>query len=167
MASLVSFRPYDTFVGWSGTGWVMVRRFAKFALILCLCSISPAGKAAESKNIWKPVEFAIVKFNDEAPKSWNIYHTEKKGLLLVHLWKRYLLVDLKEQEAYEIDPQTVKAAGDNVEWSLTDKPEEPLETPEWKARDVGGMERVRFRLGKNGYFLDLQIPLKPNGQPLY
>ena len=26
--------------------------------------------------------FAIVKFNDEAPKSWNIYHTEKKGLLL-------------------------------------------------------------------------------------
>jgi hypothetical protein len=61
----------------------------------------------------------------------------------------------------------VKPAGDNVEWSLADKPEEPLETPEWKARDVGGMERVRFRLGKNGYFLDLQIPLKVNGQPLY
>jgi hypothetical protein len=123
----------------------------------------PVGK----KLLWKSVEFAIVKFNDEAPKSWNIYHTEKKGLLLVHLWKRYLLVDLKEQEAYEIDPQTVKPAGDNVEWSLADKPEEPLETPEWKARDVGGMERIRFRLGKNGYFLDLQIPLKVNGQPLY
>jgi hypothetical protein len=122
---------------------------------------------ANEKTVWKSVEFAIVKFNDEAPKSWNIYHTEKKGLLLVHLWKRYLLVDLKEQEAYEIDPQTVKQAGDNVEWSLADKPEEPLETPEWKARDVGGMERIRFRLGKNGYFLDLQIPLKPNGQPLY
>jgi hypothetical protein len=26
---------------------------------------------------------------------------------------------------------------------------------------------VRFRLGKNGYFLDLQIPLKTNGQPAY
>src|SRR2546422_8420437 len=47
------------------------------------------------RSLWKPVAFAIVKFNDEAPKSWNIYHTEKKGLLLVHLWKRYLLVDRK------------------------------------------------------------------------
>jgi hypothetical protein len=126
-----------------------------------------AQQSSGKKLLWKSVQFAIVKFNDEAPKSWNIYHTEKKGLLLVHLWKRYLLVDLKEQEAYEIDPQTVKPAGDNVEWSLADKPEEPLETPEWKARDVGGMERIRFRLGKNGYFLDLQIPLKVNGQPLY
>ena len=113
------------------------------------------------------MEFAIVKFNEEAPKSWNIYHAEKKGVLLVRLWKRYLLVDLKEQEAYEIDPQTVKPAGENVEWSLADKPGQPLETPEWKARDVGGMERVMFRLGKDGYFLDLQIPLLANGKTAY
>ena len=122
---------------------------------------------AQAKLSWKPVEFAIVKINEEAPKSWNLYHTEKKGVLLLRLWKRYLLVDLKEQEAYEIDPQTVKPAGENVEWSLADKPDQPLETPEWKARDVGGMERVIFRLGKNGYFLDLQIPLLPNGKTAY
>jgi len=113
------------------------------------------------------VEFAIVKFNDEAPKSWGMYHTEKKGLLLVRLWKRYLLVDVKEQEVYEIDPQTVKPAGDNVEWSLADKPSEPIETVEWKTRDIGPMQRVAFRLGKAGHVLDLQIPLKPNGQPAY
>ncbi|HYL83459.1 MAG TPA: hypothetical protein VE263_04435 [Candidatus Angelobacter sp.] len=113
------------------------------------------------------MEFAIVKFNDEAPKSWGMYHTEKKGLLLVRVWKRYLLVDVKEQEVYEIDPQTVKSAGDNVEWSLADKPSEPIETLEWKNRDIGPMHRVAFRLGKNGHILDLQIPLKPNGQPMY
>jgi hypothetical protein len=122
---------------------------------------------APSKVTWKSVEFAIVKFNDEAPKSWSMYHTEKKGLLLVRIWKRYLLVNVKEQEAYEIDPHTVKPAGDNVEWSLADKPSEPLETPEWKTRDVGPMEQVSFRLGKNGYVLALQIPLKMNGQPMY
>ena len=133
------------------------------AVIPAAAQSQPSGK----KSLWKPVEFAIVKFNEEAPKSWNIYHTEKKGVLLVRLWKRYLLVDLKEQEAYEIDPQTVKPAGENVEWSLADKPEQPLETPEWKARDVGGMERVMFRLGKNGYFLDLQIPLLANGKTAY
>jgi hypothetical protein len=117
--------------------------------------------------LWKSVGFAIVKFNDVAPKSWNIYHTEKKGLLLVHLWKRYLLVDMKEQEAYEIDPQTVKQRGEDVEWSPADKPDQPLETPEWKTRDVGNMQLVKFRLGKDGHVLELQIPILINGKPAY
>lgn len=122
---------------------------------------------AAQKTVWKSVEFAIVKFNDEAPKSWNIYHTEKKGLLLVQLWKRYLLVDMKEQEVYEIDPQTVKPNGNGVEWSLADKPAEPLETPEWKTKDLRSMELVKFRLGKDGHFLEMQLPLQINGKPVY
>ncbi len=129
-------------------------------------ALRPDAHAAD-KTLWKPVPFAIVKFNEEAPKSWNIYHTEKKGLLLVHLWKRYLLIDLKEQQAYEIDPQTVKPAGDNVEWSTADAPEGPLEITEWKERNVGQLVRIRFRLGKEGHVLELQLPLKPNGQPAY
>ena len=143
---------------------------ALLAGALCFCFAIPSnvsGQGAAQKQVWKPVAFAIVKFNDEAPKSWNIYHTEKKGILLVQLWKRFLLVDLKEQEAYEIDPQTVKPAGENVEWSPADKPSQPLDTPEWKMRDVGSMERVRFRLGKDGHFLELQIPLLINGKPAY
>jgi hypothetical protein len=130
-------------------------------------STPSAQQPSERKVTWKSVEFAIVRFNDEAPKSWSMYHTEKKGLLLVRLWKRYLLVNVKEEEVYEIDPQSVKPAGDNVEWSLADKPREPLETPEWKTRDVGPMEQVSFRLGKGGSVLQLQIPLKINGQPMY
>jgi len=125
------------------------------------------SQSAEKKLVWKSVAFAIVKFNDEAPKSWNIYHTEKKGLLLVHLWKRYLLVDMKDQEAYEIDPQTVKLRGEGVEWSTADKPDQPIETPDWKTRDVGSVQLVRFRLGKDGHVLELQIPLLINGKPAY
>src|SRR5713226_10065665 len=128
---------------------------------------SAQTQPSEKKLLWKSVGFAIVKFNDEAPKSWNIYHTEKKGLLLVHLWKRYLLIDVKEQEAYEIDPQTVKPRGDDVEWSPADKPDEPIETPEWKTRGVGSMQLVRFRLGKDGHVLELQIPILVNGRPAY
>ena len=125
------------------------------------------SQPSEKKLLWKSVGFAIVRFNDEAPKSWNIYHTEKKGLLLVHLWKRYLLVDMKEQEAYEIDPQTVKLRGEGVEWSTADKPDQPIETPDWKTRDVGSVQLVRFRLGKGGHVLELQIPLLINGKPAY
>lgn len=132
-------------------------------VIASLC----ASAEQKDKATWKPVEFAIVKFNEEAPKSWNLYHTEKKGLLLLHLWKRYLLIDMKEQEAYEIDPQTVKVSGESLEWSLANKPEEPIDTPEWKSRDIGPMQRTRFRLGKDGLFLELQIPLQINGKPMY
>jgi hypothetical protein len=163
MASIWRLRPDDVSLDSCGN-WRMI--FSRPAIILlCVSVISAAPQGV--KNIWKPVAFAIVKFNDEAPKSWNIYHTEKKGLLLVHLWKRYLLVDMKEQEVYEIDPQTVKPRGEGVEWSPADKPEQPLETPEWKTRDVGSMQLVKFRLGKDGHILQLQIPLLINGKPAY
>jgi hypothetical protein len=138
-----------------------------FFSTVCALPLSAQTQTSHNKLLWKSVVFAIVKFNDEAPKSWNIYHTEKKGLLLVHLWKRYLLVDTKEQEVYEIDPQTVTVAGDNVEWSLADKPDQPLETPEWKTRDLRTMELLKFRLGKDGHFLELQLPLLVNGKPVY
>jgi len=146
-----------------GGGVMFLRSAVPVAMLLVPSVVS----AMPQNPVWKSVEFAIVKFNDEAPKSWNIYHTERKGLLLVQLWKRYLLIDLKEQEAYEIDPQTVKPTGKDVEWSLANKPEQPIETPEWKSRDVGSLQRVRFRLGKDGHFLELQLPLLPNGRPAY
>jgi hypothetical protein len=144
----------------------MIARRFNVAFVLLICGTSWA-QAPSQKPLWKSVGFAIVKFNDEAPKSWNIYHAEKKGLLLVRLWKRYLLVDMKEQEAYEIDPQTVKQRGEDVEWSPADKPDQPLETPEWKTRDVGSIQLVKFRLGKDGHVLELQIPLLINGKPAY
>ena len=140
---------------------------AIFCSVLCALALKAQSPPSEKKLLWKSVAFAIVKFNEEAPKSWNIYHTEKKGLLLLHLWKRYLLLDLKEQEAYEIDPQTVKPRGEDVEWSLADKPDQPLETPEWKTRDLRTMEMVKFRLGKDGHVLELQLPLLVNGKPVY
>jgi hypothetical protein len=136
-------------------------------LTICALPLRVLSQSTEKKSLWKSVEFAIVKFNDEAPKSWNIYHTEKKGLLLVQLWRRYLLVDMKEQEVYEIDPQTVKLQGNTVEWSLADKPEQPLETPDWKTKDLRSMELVKFRLGKDGHFLEMQLPLQINGKPVY
>lgn len=126
-----------------------------------------AAQTAAPKKVWSSVEFAIVKFNDAAPNSWNIYHTDKKGVLLVRLWKRYLLIDVSEQEVYDLDPRTVSIKGDTVEWSYSDMPEKPIDTPEFKERNVGSMERIRFRLEKDGHYLELQIPLGPTGRPIY
>lgn len=128
---------------------------------------SARAQTEQKKLTWHPVEFAIVRFNDAAPNSWNIYHSEKKGVLLVRLWKRYLLVNVSDEQAYDIDPQKIKVVGDSVEWSYADMPEKPIETPNWQDRNIGMMERVRFRLGKDGHFLELQLPLGPNGRPIY
>jgi hypothetical protein len=143
----------------------LIRTFS-FAAIL-IATLTPLRASTDQKAVWKPVQFAIVRFNDDAPKSWNIYHGEKHGVLLVRLWKRYMLVDLKEQEVYDVDPEKVKPQGENVEWSPADISDQPVETSEWKVRDVGLVQRVRFRFGKNGSFLEIQLPLLPNGKTAY
>ena len=144
-------------------------------LLIAALSLSPQSQAPEpakptdtKPTEWKSVAFAIVRFNDEAPQSWNIYHTSKRGVLLVKLWKRYLLVNIPEGQVFDIDPHTVKTQGDSVEWSTADTPAEPLEITDWRVRDVGPVERVRFRLGKNpGHILEIQLPLLPGGKPAY
>jgi len=136
-------------------------------VLLALAGPACAQTEAARKLTWRQLEFAILKFNEDAPKSWNIYHSEKKGVLLVRLWKRYLLVNLPDEEVYDIDPQKIKAVGDAVEWSYADMPEKPIETSDWKEKNVGQLVRVRFRLGKDGHYLELQLPLGPNGRPIY
>ena len=142
---------------------------ALLVLLTAFFSYSLRSQTAEaSKPVeWKSVSFAIVRFNDEAPASWNIYHTSKRGVLLVKLWKRYLLVNVPEHQAFDIDPRTVKSQGDGVQWSSSEMPEEPLEITEWKDRNVGPVQRIRFRLGKDGHILELQIPLRADGKPAY
>ena len=136
------------------------------ALVLLPCAAQTQTEAPK-KVVWKSVEFAIVRFNDQAPNSWNIYHSEKKGILLVRLWKRYMLVRIADEEVYDIDPQKIAVHGDSVEWSYSDIPEKPIDVMEWKERNVGSMQRVTFRFGKNGHVLELQIPRGLNGDPLY
>ena len=120
-----------------------------------------------SKQQWKTLPFAIVRYNDDAPKSWNVYRGERKGIYLVRLWKRYLLIDTDSQDVFEIDPQKVKVEGENAELAAQDIPEDPLETSEWKTRNAGPVLRHRFRFGKSGNFMELQIPVLPNGRPAY
>jgi hypothetical protein len=147
----------------------VLRRQAVAILLLAVFAGASCAQAPEPAKPmeWKSVSFAIVRFNDEAPQSWNIYHTSKRGVLLVKLWKRYLLVNIPEEQVFDIDPHTVKPQGDSVEWSPSDLPDEPLEISEWKERNVGPVQRVRFRLGKNGHMLELQLPMRADGKPAY
>jgi len=137
------------------------------AAVLLLTILVCVPLRAQNKPVWKPVEFAIVKIDDGPPKSWNMYHTEKRGVLLLRVWKRYLLIDMNQQEVFDIDPATITAQAENVTWSPADKPSEPLDISEWKERDVGTMDRLRFRLPKQGAVVEVQLPLLPTGKSAY
>jgi len=155
-------------IGKIGAGFAWTARESAIVVILLALGFSARGQAEAAKKVtWKQVEFAIVRFNDEAPNSWNIYHCEKKGLLLVRLWKRYLFIDVKEEEVYDLDPQKLTIAAESVSWSFADLPDKPINTPDWTDRNLGRMQRLRFRLGKNGHFLKLQLPFDANGRTMY
>jgi hypothetical protein len=143
------------------------RAFGAALVLLLLPRFASAQTAPPPKVTWKSVEFAIVRFNDQAPNSWSIYHSEKKGILLVRLWKRYMLVKIADEEVYDIDPQKITVRGDSAEWSYADIPDKPVEIVEWKERNIGSMQRITFRFGKNGHVLELQIPLGLNREPIY
>ena len=141
-----------------------------FGMLIALSIFTHLAKAQTEppkKVTWKSVEFAIVRFNDQAPTSWNIYHGDRKGIWLVRLWKRYMLVRVADEEVYDLDPQKIVVHGDSVEWSPADIPDKPIDIVEWKERNVGSMQRVTFRFGAKGHVLELQIPLALNGDPMY
>ena len=131
------------------------------------CATQALMAQQSGKQQWKTLPFAIVRYNDDAPKSWNVYRGERKGIYLVRLWKRYLLVDTDSQDVFEIDPEKVKVQGENAELAAQDIPADPLETSEWRTKNAGPVLRHRFRFGKTGNFMELQIPVLPNGRPAY
>jgi len=155
--------------------WVQaLRRQAVFLLLRWLAALLFTGFFAlhavaqqSPKQQWKTLPFAIVRYNDDAPKSWNVYRGDHKGVYLVRLWKRYLLIDTNSQSAFEIDPARVLVSGEQAELSAADIPSDPLEITEWKTRNAGPVLRHRFRFGQSGNFLELQIPVLPNGKPAY
>ena len=137
-------------------------------LFVSVCPGAIGRPAAQSsKQQWKTLPFAIVRYNDDAPKSWNVYHGDRKGIYLVRLWKRYLLIDTDSQSAFEIDPGKVKVQGENVELATADIPADAIETTDWKTRNAGPVLRHRFRFGSTGNYMELQIPVLPNGKPAY
>jgi hypothetical protein len=144
-----------------------LRRLAILGLFLIFCTTQSLIAQQSSKQQWKTLPFAIVRYNDDAPKSWNVYRGDRKGIYLVRLWKRYLLVDTDSQNVFEIDPEKVKVQGENAELAAQDVPADPLETSEWRTKNAGPVLRHRFRFGTTGNFMELQIPVLPNGRPAY
>src|SRR5260370_10806189 len=145
----------------------LLRWMAILSALLVLGATPVSAAQQSAKQQWKTLPFDIGRYNDDAPKSWNVYRGDRKGIYLVRLWKRYLLIDTDSQNVFEIDPAKIKIEGENVVLATSDIPVEPIEISEWKTRNSGPVLRHRFRFGQRGNFMELQIPVQFNGRPAY
>jgi len=132
--------------------------------------LAGAARAADDRILWKPVEDAILRIDDRPAKTWNVYRPDKKDksyLLLVELGRRFLLLDTREKEIFELVPEKIERKGKELLWREQDKPASPLPSADWTIRDAGRTRRIRARLEREGRVLDVQLPQMPDLRGLY
>lgn len=146
---------------------VLQRRLRRFRNILLSLAMVTSLHAAE-KIVWKPMERASLKINDKPQKIWNVYHMEKREpVLLVQIWRRYLLVNYRDREIYDIEPSKLERKDKDLLWSEADKPAKPVPTEDWLVRDVGPLKRIRVKLSAEDRVLEVQIPIERDMRPFY
>ena len=127
-----------------------------------------ASLLAAEKVTWKPIDDAVLRIDDRAPKQWSLYHAGKKyDPLLLQLGLRVLVIYVRNKAVYEIPPTQFEHKGEDLLWRESDKPEKPIATSEWSTRDVGSAWRVRVKLSEEGRLVDIQIPQVPDLRGLY
>ncbi|HEX2712196.1 MAG TPA: hypothetical protein VHM88_08240 [Candidatus Acidoferrales bacterium] len=146
------------------------RRVAVVALgALCLVECGAQAKnPAQERIVWKPLERATLRIDDRPVKIWNVYGAEKKEhLILVQLGQRFLLLDTRARQIFELEPASLERKDKDLLWHEADKPAEPLPTGDWTVRDVGPARRIRAKLTAEGRALDVQVPIKPDLRQWY
>jgi hypothetical protein len=126
------------------------------------------GALAADRVVWKPLESVVLKIDERPAKIWNVYRAEKKDhLLLVTLGRRFLMLDIREHQIYELDPAKLEHRDKDLVWHEADKPAKPLPTADWLIRDAGHARRIRARLADEGRVLEVQVPIQPDLRGLY
>jgi hypothetical protein len=151
-------------------------------LALLVAQVLVTAEPAPERVTWKPVAAAVLKVDERPVKLWNVYRGEKKGqLILVQLGQRYLVLDTRAQEVWEIDAATLKRKGEELLWERPAKPAaeaeksapekapgpKALPTEAWSIRDAGRARIVRVKLTAEGRVLEVQLPTLPRPGRMY
>src|SRR5580704_15617752 len=134
-------------------------------ILAALLFLLAAGSHASDKEkiVWKPIPNAILQVDSRAPKEWNVFQAGKKfDPLLVQIGFRYLVVYVRNMEAYEIKPEQLEHKGDDLLWRETDRPAKPLATTDWSIKDVGSASRILLKLADEGRIINIEIPQMPD-----
>jgi len=128
--------------------------------ILASLAIARPSRAAGKDIIWKPIERAILEVTGrKPPKNWSVLQDEKKKTrVLVQLDNRYLVLDAKSKQVYEISASQVQPHGKNFQSADPSASEHALPSTDWVMRDLGPAERIEVRLLTDNVTLNVQLP---------
>jgi hypothetical protein len=151
-------------------------KVASFGLLICVLLVSMSLRAqsvAGQQTHWTQLGDAQLKLDSKPPLGWAVYQpdkkTRKKGsdLILVLVGHRYMMLDIKTKQAYQVMPSDIRAQGNDFESDDLAKKENLIPTTEWTVRDVGPAELIRFTLGDYGRVLDVSISHPPDLTSFY
>lgn len=128
--------------------------------ILASLTIQRSARAAGKDIIWKPIERAILEVTGrKPPKNWSVLQDEKKKTrVLVQLDNRYLVLDAKSKQVYEMSASQLQPHGKNFQSADPAGSEHALPSTDWDMRDLGPAERIEVRLLTDNTTLDVQLP---------
>ena len=115
---------------------------------------------------WTSVTQAQVKIDQTTPLTWAVYQPGKgdkldkklSNLVLALVGHRYLLLDLKAKQVYEIPFQQVHVQADSCETDDLAESSRLIPTSDWTWRNVGPAELYHLTLGDYGRALQLTLP---------
>lgn len=139
------------------------RKHAARAALCCAAALMATAMAASGadKYRWKPVTEGQVKIDDKIPLTWNIYQPDKKkdaNLVLILLGHRWLMLDAKAKQVYQVAPGDLHAQGQDYESDDLAKQDTIVPSSNWIDRDVGPAEDIHITLGDYGRVLEVELP---------
>jgi hypothetical protein len=142
------------------------RSNAVFVLLLALGAICATGAAVYAKDkplSWKPIQDALLRVNDAPPKEWAAYRTGKKNdPLVLQIGSRFLLIQARGRQIFELDPSKIERKPGELLWSLADRPAKPLAASDWVVDDIGAAFVIKVKLASENALVDLQLPHPPD-----
>ena len=130
------------------------------AFLPMLFATLPRAFAANKPIIWKPIDNAILEITGrKPPKNWSVLEDDKqKSRVLVQLDNRYLMLDAKTKQVFEMSPSQIQPHGKNFQSADPSSTERALPSTDWDMRDLGPAERIEVLLTDDNTKLDVQLP---------
>ena len=112
---------------------------------------------AKSKPVsWKTIDDALLRVNDVAVKDWSVYQAGKKrDPLLLQIGNRFLLIEIHEQQLFELEASKIERKPEELRFDPSDRPANPLATSDWMESDIGaGLPEISAKIDSEGRVLD-------------
>ncbi len=151
----------------------LLRDIVRLALIFSLAMILPPLSFAggDGRTHWKKLGDAQLRLDGRPPLTWNVYQPEKSEkknhLVLVLIGRRFLAIDYKAKQVFQVLPADLQAEGDGFASGDLFVSDRLVPSDEWTVRDVGPAEQIKLTLKDYGRHMEIQLRHPPDNRAFY